>query len=128
MEPWEFVLTALATGAATGVGDAASTTVRDAYSGLRSLAAKALRRGTAGLDDADVAAALSDPEEHRAELAAALSDAGVEEDEELIAAARRVLELAGIQDPAARKYSVVLRDNKGVQVGDNNTQTNTFGS
>jgi hypothetical protein len=29
---------------------------------------------------------------------------------------------------AAAKYSVELHDNKGVQVGDHNTQTNHFGT
>lgn len=43
-----------------------------------------------------------------------------------MAAALKVLELTDPDGSQAGKYRVVLRGNKGVQVGDHNTQTNTF--
>ena len=71
---------------------------------------------------------MAGPRSHRAELEAALTDAGVEKDADVVAAARRVLELVDPEGVAVGKYQVVLLDNKGVQVGDHNTQTNSFGA
>jgi hypothetical protein len=126
IESVELVVAALVGGTAAGVSNATSAAVSDAYDALKSLARKALLRG-AGHDDAEVEEKLADPFGHRAELAAALSKAGVETDVELVAAAQRLLSLVDRQGTAAGKYHVVLRGNKGVQVGDNNTQTINFG-
>jgi hypothetical protein len=129
IESVELVVAALAAGAAAGARDAASTAVKDAYEGLKSLTRKALRRSDSAADEegiAEVEAGLADPGAHRKELAAALISAGVEADGELVAAARRVLELVDPEGASAGKYQIVLRDNKGVQVGDHNTQTNMF--
>ncbi|WP_236594770.1 RIP homotypic interaction motif-containing protein [Saccharothrix sp. 6-C] len=114
IESVDLVVAALAAGAAAGVTDTASTAVKDAYRGLKSLTRRALRRG-------GVAQEPTDPVELKAALTAA--DAGA--DVELVAAARRVLELA---DPAgAAKYHVDAHDNQGVQIGDGNTMTLNFG-
>jgi hypothetical protein len=130
IESVELVVAALVGGTAAGVSNATSAAVSDAYDALKSLARKALLRG-AGHGDAgvgvEVEEKLADPLVHRAELAAALSAAGAEADAELVAAARRLLSLIDPQGAAAGKYHVVLRGNKGVQVGDHNTQTIHFG-
>lgn len=94
----EVILAALAAGAGAGSGDAAKAAVADAYTGLRDL----LRRKLGG----------------RPVLEGELIAAGADRDEEVLAAARRVLE-------AAARYD--LREAKGVQIGDHNTQHNTFG-
>ncbi|WYW19557.1 hypothetical protein LCL61_28835 [Amycolatopsis coloradensis] len=62
----------------------------------------------------------------RRELTAALAAAGAGDDEELVATALKVLELTDPDGAQAGKYRVLLHGNKGVQVGDHNTQTNTF--
>ncbi|MEU4447219.1 hypothetical protein AB0K14_37740 [Actinosynnema sp. NPDC050801] len=114
IESVDLVVAALAAGATAGVTDTASTAVKDAYQGLKSLTRRALRRG--GVEEEP-----TDPEQLKAALTAA--DAGA--DAELVAAARRVLELA---DPeGAAKYRVDVHDNQGVQIGDGNTMTLNFG-
>lgn len=133
MEFVEPVLLALTAGAAVGAGEAASTAVQDAYRGLKAAAGKVLRREVTSGDDETEAEAviegqLADPRVHRDELEAALVHADPDERAELLTAARRLLELVDPQDVAAAKYRVDLRDNKGVQVGDHNTQTNHFGA
>ncbi|PSL52709.1 hypothetical protein B0I31_112178 [Saccharothrix carnea] len=133
MEFVEPVLLALAAGAAVGAGETASTAVQDAYRGLKTATGRVLRRKvTAEADDAEVEAVveerLADPGTHRDELEAALTRADPEERAELLVAARRLLDLVDPEDPALTKYRVELRDNKGVQVGDHNTQTNHFGA
>jgi hypothetical protein len=62
----------------------------------------------------------------RRELAAALTAGDAEADDELLMAALKVLELADSARSEEKNYGVMLHDNKGVQVGDHNTQTNTF--
>ncbi|MFK0248184.1 hypothetical protein ACIQUM_26120 [Amycolatopsis azurea] len=130
IESVELVVAALAAGAAAGTRETASTAVKDAYSGVKTLALRTLRRGesvpaavveavesdviTSGDDEGGVA--------RRRDLEAALTEVGAGNDDELVAAALKVLELT---DPG--KYRVTLHGNKGVQVGDHNTQTNTFG-
>lgn len=131
IESVELVVAALSAGAAAGAGNATSTAVQDAYQGLKSLTRKALRRGDVGdvaESDAVVEATLADPSAYREVLAEVLSKAGVAEDDELLTAARRVLDLVESHASYAEKYRVVLNDSQGVQVGDHNTQTNTFGS
>lgn len=129
IESVELVVAALAAGAATGVGETTSTAVQDAYAGVKALTLRVLGRGES-VPSAVVEAVEKDSVglvgEGRRELVAALTAVDAGRDAELVAAARRVLELA---DPAgidAGKYRVLVRDNKGVQVGDHNTQTNTF--
>lgn len=113
-------MAALGAGAAAGVSDTASTAVTDAYSGLKALTRKALRRS--GREDERLPERLADPEAHRDELVAALAAAGAGQDAELIAAAAAMLRLTGQRG----KYVIDVHDNKGVQIGDGNTMTLDF--
>ncbi|HEY3477894.1 MAG TPA: hypothetical protein VG674_31390 [Amycolatopsis sp.] len=123
IEAVELVVTALTAGAVAGAKDTASVAVKDAYAGLKALTAKALRRSP----EAETSvAALEAPEDHRAELVAALSAAGAGRDRELADAARALLELVDPPNPAAAKYVVDVHDNKGVQIGDGNVMTVRF--
>ncbi|WP_039795969.1 hypothetical protein [Amycolatopsis alba] len=125
LESVELVVAALAAGAAAGTRETASTAVKDAYAGVKTLALRTLRRG-GSVPPAVVAAVESDviaPGDLETALTAA--DAGA--DEELVAAALKVLELTDPAGTQAGKYRVLLHGNKGVQIGDHNTQTNTFG-
>ncbi|RSN60634.1 hypothetical protein DMH01_15180 [Amycolatopsis sp. WAC 04182] len=134
IESVELVVAALAAGAAAGAGETASAAVKDAYTGLKSLASRALRRAKAvpaevvEMVESD-AVTLTEDETRtagRRELTAALTAAGAGDDEELVAAALKVLELTDPEGTRAGKYRVLLHGNQGVQVGDHNTQTNTF--
>ncbi|UOX90352.1 hypothetical protein MUY14_06925 [Amycolatopsis sp. FBCC-B4732] len=134
IESVELVVAALAGGAATGARETASVAVKDAYSGLKALTLRVLRR--AGSPPPAVVKAVEtdavkpiDDEGgavQRRELVAALSASDAGSDEELVAAALKVLELTDPAGTQSGKYRVLLQDNKGVQVGDHNTQTNTF--
>ncbi len=134
VESVELVVAALAAGAAAGTKETGSTAVKDAYAGVKSLAVRVLRRTepvpaeVVELVEADAVALTGDGSDTvgRRELTAALTAAGAGDDEELVAAALKVLELTDPGGAQAGKYRVLLHGNKGVQLGDHNTQTNTL--
>ncbi|HET6355445.1 hypothetical protein [Streptomyces sp.] len=120
----ELIVAALAAGAAAGAGDTAKAAVTDAYTGLRD----ALRRRLVGRRGAEQAlsAVAVEPARWQIDLAADLEETGAANDNEILAAAQRLLALAGPAGPTASGYRVDAREAKGVQVGDHNTQHNTF--
>jgi hypothetical protein len=125
MDPVTLIVTALAAGAASALQDGASAAVKDAYGRLRA----AVRKRLGGRPDADLVLARHEaaPQTWQAPLAAQLSEARAGDDAGLTADAQALMELldaAGSQDG---KYRVVVSGSQGVQVGDRNTQTNTFG-
>ena len=67
------------------------------------------------------------PQTWEAPLAAELSAAGAESDADMAAAAQELMSLIDEAGSRSGKYVVAVRDSQGVQVGDHNTQTNTFG-
>ena len=95
----ELILAALAAGG----GEVAKTAVMDAYTTLRDLLKR--RLGDRPLE--------ASSEVLRGELI----ESGADRDEEILAAARRVLEAT---------TTINVHDSKGVQIGDHNTQHNTF--
>ncbi|MFC8507349.1 hypothetical protein ACFU3J_10525 [Streptomyces sp. NPDC057411] len=119
----ELILAALATGAAAGVSETAGTAVRDAYAGLRD----ALRRRAGGAADPATRELLEaeevEPGLWEARMRGRLEETGADRDEEVLAAARLLLERA--DGPRARP-EVNAEQAKGVQIGDHNTQTNHF--
>jgi hypothetical protein len=122
----DLILAALAAGAGLGVSDAAKAAVLDAYTGLRD----ALRRRLVGRDGLQnvLDAAPDEGGTWSAGVAAELEQSGVAADASIVEAARRLLALTDPAGTAAGKYHVDVRDAKGVQVGDHNTQHNTFSS
>ncbi|MEV6828715.1 hypothetical protein [Amycolatopsis sp. NPDC051102] len=120
IEVVELVVTALTAGAVAGAKDTASVAVKDAYANLKVLTTRTLSRRPGWKEPV---AALDSPQEHRAELIAALSAADAERDVELADAARRLLRLAESSDSEVGKYVVNAHHNKGVQIGDGNTMT-----
>jgi hypothetical protein len=68
------------------------------------------------------------PQVWEAPLAAELSAAGTEGDADLVAAAQVLMSLLDEGGSRVGKYAVTVHNSQGVQVGDRNTQTNTFGS
>jgi hypothetical protein len=121
----ELVLAALAAGASAGVTDTASSAIRDAYAGLReSVRLRLARRGESALGV--LTASEAEPGVWEAGLGEELAAAGVDRDEEIIAAARALLEQLVTEEQESGGRSVDARGAKGVQIGDRNHQTNTF--
>jgi hypothetical protein len=120
----EIIVAALAAGATAGVTNTASSAVQDAYTGLRD----ALRRRLRGRGRAEEAldAQETDTGVWQARVGEDLTDSGADRDDDVLAAAQRLLALVDSAGTRAGKYTVDLRDAKGVQVGDHNTQHNTF--
>jgi hypothetical protein len=125
MEPISLILAALLAGAVTGAGQSAANAVQDAYSGLRD----ALKRRLAGRSAAQEAVEqyTKDPEAWKGNLEVHLKQAGADQDPAVIDAAYSVMRIADPDGASAGKYSVNLAGAQGVQVGDDNTQTNYFG-
>ncbi|WP_405496506.1 hypothetical protein [Streptomyces sp. NBC_00096] len=121
----ELVVAALAAGTSAGLTDTASSVIRDAYCDLR----EAVRRRLAarGAGSAHVLeAAEADPESWQGRLREELTASGADRDEEILAAALSLLRELGTAGPHAPAQVVDAREAKGVQIGDRNTQTNTF--
>jgi hypothetical protein len=87
----ELIVAAMVAGATAGITDTASSTVKDAYSGLKRLLSRRLA------DRPDVREVLdaqeTEPEVWRARLGPGLCDTGADSDEEILSAARRLLDL-----------------------------------
>jgi len=121
MSDIELVSSALAAGAAAvgagglaGLTEAAKATVNDAYLGLKAL----LTRRT---DDPSTAVAVLKADDRNPEAwRRLLSSARIEIDAELVAAARQ------LHDAVDNAGGVIVINSQGVQIGDDNRQTNTF--
>ncbi|HEU4347734.1 MAG TPA: hypothetical protein VFR35_08095 [Actinoplanes sp.] len=126
MEPISLILGALLAGATKGVGDAAGTAIKDAYTGLRD----ALKRRLASKPAAQSAVEeyVDDPDEWRELLAKYLQQAGADRDPAIVDAAEIVMGEIDPDGARTGKYEVDVRGAQGVQVGDGNLQTNTFTS
>ena len=122
VDPVSLVVGALAAGASTGVTDVASSAVKDAYAGLKAALAERFR----GRPSAEVALAEHEacPATWQAPLEQYVGEVGV--DTELEQLARRLLE-AVRSGGDARQVQINAETIQGQQVGDGNTQTNTFG-
>ncbi|WP_417924531.1 hypothetical protein [Streptomyces ehimensis] len=118
----ELILAAVAAGASTGVTDATSSSIRDAYNAFRA----ALRRKWTGADEQILKAQKADSGVWQTQLGEHVVASGADQDTELLAAARRLLELHDPSGAQAGKYTVEVRDSKGVQTGEYNTMTNHF--
>ena len=125
MDPVTLIVTALAAGAAEALKDGAAQAVKDAYTRLKGLVANRFAgHAKAGLVLAEHEV---DTQTWQAPLAAQLSTVGAETDTDLVAAAQALMSLVDAAGSKAGKYTIDVRGAQGVQVGDHNTQTNTFG-
>jgi len=124
MDPVSVIVTALAAGAASALQDGASVVVKDAYAQLKTLAKMRFAgrpKGEQVLAEYEAA-----PKTWKGPLAAELSAAGAEGDAELVAAAQMLMSLVDEVGTQTGKYLITVHNSQGVQVGDHNTQTNTF--
>ncbi len=125
MDPVTLIVMALAAGAATALQDGTAQAVKDAYARLKTLVTKRFT----GHPKAELVLAEHEaaPQTWEAPLAAELSAAGADADADLVEAAQALMRLVDQAGSQSGKYAVTVRDSQGVQVGDHNTQTNTFG-
>ncbi|MEV0397454.1 hypothetical protein [Polymorphospora rubra] len=114
----ELILAALAAGATAGATSVATTAVQDTYNALRAAIRERLPFREAELLDAHEV----ESDAWRVDLAEALAEVGASSDQEILRTARELLVLTG----SGSSYQLDLREAKGVQVGDGNTQHNTF--
>lgn len=117
MDPITLILMALAAGAATGVKDAAGAAVKDSYNGLKTL----IQRKFAGKPSAELALTEHEkkPDIWKAPLEEALKETGTDQDQEIIAAAQKLMTLVQPQQAALGKYNVQITGNvQGFAQGD----------
>jgi hypothetical protein len=125
MDPVTLIVTALAAGAASALQDDATGAVKTALARLRGLVTKRFKDPANGTYVLEKHA--SAPEIWRPALRQELAESGAESDSGLIAAAQELMQLLDARGTQAGKYVVTVRDSQGVQIGDHNTQVNTFG-
>jgi hypothetical protein len=125
MDPVTLIVTALAAGAASALQDGASSAVKDAYARVKALVMRRFANHPKG--ELVLAEHEAAPQVWEAPLAAELSAAGAGGDADLVAAAQALMGLVDQAGSRSGKYVVAVRGSQGVQVGDRNTQTNTFG-
>jgi RIP homotypic interaction motif len=125
MDPVSLIVTAVAAGAASALQDGTAQAIKDAYERLMTLVKKRLSgRSKAELVLAEYEAA---PKTWEAPLAAELDAASAATDAGLLAAAQTLMGLLDEAGARSGKYTVMVSDSQGVQVGDHSTQTNNFG-
>jgi len=124
VDPVSLIVAALAAGAVAGAQNTATDAVKDAYTGLKDL----VRRRLSGRTSGEQALAQHDDEPQQASeaLEAELVAVRAGDDAAVVNAAQRLMALLDPTGARAGKYTVDLRGAQGVQVGDHNTQTNTF--
>jgi RIP homotypic interaction motif len=130
MDPITLILTALVAGASAGaldeLKDEAKEKVKAAYGKLRDLVSRRFREAGTSNAEGTLADYEEDPETYEKGLSKKLAAAGADNDADILAAAQALLDFVGQQGPKSGKYNVTITGSKGVQLGDHNTQTNTF--
>lgn len=128
MEPITLIVTALAAGASSGAIEGLAGTVKENAKVTFAKLYEATRRRFEGNTSAEVILSehQNDPAAYEAPLAMKLAGAGAADDTELLAAAKALMELVDQRGASSGKYDVTIKNSKGVQVGDGNTQFNKF--
>ncbi|WP_162958818.1 hypothetical protein [Nocardia yunnanensis] len=126
MDSVSLIVAALAAGALKGAGETASTAIADAYRGLKGV----LTRRFAGNPRAELVVAehANDPQTWEAPMAAVVRDCGADRDDDVLAAARKLLELTDPAGARIGKYVVDARGSNIGAVGDHAHQSNVFGA
>lgn len=124
MDSVSLIVTALEAGAVAGAQDTVTEAVKDAYTGLKSL----VKRRLAGRQAGEVALVQheKDPTQWEKALEGELSKVDAANDGEIVRAAQALMALLDVAGSQSGKYLVDVRGAQGVQVGDRNTQHNTF--
>ncbi|MET8453206.1 hypothetical protein [Streptomyces sp. NPDC005209] len=124
MDPATLVAQALATGASAGLTGAASSAVSDAYRALRQALLARLSGSPRALERIQVLERRPGTPTGELVREFVVTDAVDAHVEEL---ARHLLALIGGADTRPARHGIDLSSARGVQIGDGNTQHNTFG-
>lgn len=124
MEPVTMIVTALTAGMVAAMQDGVRATVKDGYTRLRD----AVRKRLAGRPEGELALERHEdaPGQWDDALTAELAESGAADDESLIEAARELLRMVEEESAHSPRYNISITDSRGVQIGDGNTQNNTF--
>lgn len=127
MDPVSLIEAALVAGAAASAQDTAGQAVKDAYIGLKTLLSRLFaEKPTAQVifDEHE-----ADPETYEKPLKKLLTEAHVDQDADLLAAAERVMTLAQPQQMGMGKFTIQNTGTvQGQNIGDQNTITQIFGN
>lgn len=124
MDPVTLIVTALAAGAASALQEDAKDAVKAAYARLRGILEKRFSGRRVG--EVALAEHEADPAMWEPQLRAELTATGAENDRVVVDAAQALLSLIDPGGARSGKYYVSIQGGQGIQVGDGNTQTNTF--
>jgi hypothetical protein len=126
MDDLNLILTALATGAATGLQQTAGTAMKEAYNGLKALIQRKFAnqpKAQAALDDYE-----DDPDTYEKPLRKALVVDHLDEDNEILAAAQHLITLVQPQQVGTGKYTIQNTGSvQGQVIGDHPNVTQYFG-
>jgi thioredoxin-like negative regulator of GroEL len=126
MDPLTLILSALTAGITASVKDTASAAVKDAYNGLKTL----IQRKFADQPKAQTALIEyeEDPDTYEKPLKKALSTHQLDQDEQIIAAARHLMTLVQPQQAGMGKYTIQNTGTiQGQIIGDEANVTMHFG-
>ena len=128
MEPVTLIVAALAAGAGAGVLDALKDDVKEAAKAAYAKLCGLVKKRVSGRPHGELALAeyASAPQKWEGLLTAELTEAGAAQDDELVRAAKALMELVDGAGAGSGKYTVTVKGSKGVQVGDGNVQVNNF--
>lgn len=126
MDPVSLIESALVAGAAASAKDTTSQAVKDAYTGLKRLLSRIFAdkpKAQVILDEHE-----TDPETYEKPLKKVLTEAHVDQNAELFAAAQQVMTLVQPQQIGMSKYTIQnIGPVQGQTIGDGNTITQHFG-
>ena len=122
MEPISLILSALAAGASAALKDTAGKAVKDSYEGLKALIKKKFE-GDA-LAQGMIEAKPEEIKQVEGLLKTKIAAVGIDKDEEILKAAETIMKHEDPEGASTGKYD--FRGAKAFQVGNHNTQTNTF--
>ncbi len=124
MDPITLIVSALTAGASAALQETAGTAIKDAYQGLAALLRQKFKKdpkATVALDSH-----AEDPQTWQKSLEKSIRETGAAEDQEILLAAQKILELAQSQK-SSPKYDVTIDGNvQGFVQGDNAAVTMNF--
>lgn len=128
MEPIGVIVAALAAGASSGVIAGLTDTTKENAKAAFAKVHELVRRRFHGDASAEVILAehKNDPVTYEAPLSKKLAEAGAADDSKLVDAATSLLKILDQADANSPKFTVTIKDSKGIQVGDGNSQFNKF--
>ena len=127
MDPVSIIATALLSAAAAKAAGTMSSGLVSAYKGLKSRLQSRFKGNQAA--ELALAESESDPDTWQKPLTRAISEHGLDKEQELLALAQKLLELVKAEAPdTAAKYNITISgDAQGTVIGDNAQVTQHFG-